>query len=164
MCTLAYKMSVSGTMIMLPKNGLQPPIRRRRRVKYGLTPPLQHFRRHPRLGLDSKVLTKATGATKATEATEATKATKATEDSNLTDTPKNQEPSSPKEYLKPNLPTKTTPIYIKWIRKIEDQNRPLETVPYVPYIDFGPLATATKNTVPPTTKQYNKTWQLVNRI
>ena len=28
---LAYKMSVSGTIIMLPKNGLQPPIRRRRR-------------------------------------------------------------------------------------------------------------------------------------
>ena len=42
-------MSVSGTMIMLPKNGFQPPIRRRRRVKYGLTPPLQHFRRRPRL-------------------------------------------------------------------------------------------------------------------
>ena len=33
-------MSVSGTMIMLPKNGFQSPIRRRRRVKYGLTPPL----------------------------------------------------------------------------------------------------------------------------
>ena len=42
-------MSVSGTMIMLPKNGFPPPIRRRRRVKYGLTPPLQHFRRRPRL-------------------------------------------------------------------------------------------------------------------
>ena len=25
MCTLAYKMSVSGSMIMLPKNGFQPP-------------------------------------------------------------------------------------------------------------------------------------------
>ena len=31
------------------KNGFQPPIRRRRRVKYVLTPPLQHFRRRPRL-------------------------------------------------------------------------------------------------------------------
>jgi hypothetical protein len=36
-------------MIMLPKNWFQPPIRRRRRVKYGLTPPLQHFRRRPHL-------------------------------------------------------------------------------------------------------------------
>ena len=42
-------MSVSGTMTMLPKNWFQPPIRRRRRVKYSLTPPLQHFRRRPRL-------------------------------------------------------------------------------------------------------------------
>ena len=42
-------MSVSGTMTMFPKNWFQPPIRRSRRVKYGLTPPLQHFRRRPRL-------------------------------------------------------------------------------------------------------------------
>jgi hypothetical protein len=40
-------------MKFLPKNWFQPPIRRRQ-LKYGLTPPPQHFRRRPRLSYISQ--------------------------------------------------------------------------------------------------------------
>ena len=124
-------------------------------------------------GPDSKVLTKATEATEAKKgteateakkATEATKAIKATENRSLTGAPKSQEPSSPEEYLEPTLFTKTTLIYKRWIKlsemRIEAQNRPVESVHFVPFMDFGPLAT--KNSVRPTTKQYNNTRQLIS--
>ena len=96
--------------------------------------------------------------------------TGATRKSNLTDTTRKQEPTTPVEYLESNLST-TMPLDIKALlsahMRFINQNRPVITAPpYEPYLDLAPLATGTTDlstTMPYTirmliSKLYKKYW------
>ena len=93
-----------------------------------------------------------------------------TRNSNLTDTTRKQEPTTPVEYLESNLST-TMPLDIKALlsahMRFINQNRPVITAPpYEPYLDLAPLATGTTDlstTMPYTvrmliSKLYKKYW------
>ena len=110
---------------------------------------------------DSDV-TEATEATETTITTKTTETTEATENSDPTDTTRSQEPYPPEENSEPKLPT-TMPPRMKYFLsqlRIMNQNRPVETVPFVPYLDFAPLAT--KNISKPMTTPHNINRQLIN--